>query len=201
MKHPHNVLEIAKLNPDFLGFIFYDKSPRFVGEMLSTPMPGETKKIGVFVNENTENIMKIVQSHALDGVQLHGQESAAECAELHAKGLVIIKAFNVAQATDFEQTKQYERAVDFFLFDTKTPAHGGSGKKFDWSILQHYHGKTPFFLSGGIGEHDAEELQKLNLPKLYAVDINSNFEVEPGLKDSQKVESFITKIRQHAIAD
>lgn len=208
LKHPHNINDLTALNPDFAGFIFYEKSSRFVAETGCTALlPKHTKKIGVFVNENTEKIIETAAKHNLDGIQLHGNENVEDCKRIREKGFLTIKAFNVENTTDFEHTKPYENAVDFFLFDTKaispTPlsdcVHGGTGQKFDWNILQSYNGATPFFLSGGICENDAEEIKSLHLPTLYAVDINSRFEIEPGLKDIQKIEKFITYLRMNRI--
>ncbi|MDR0940732.1 MAG: phosphoribosylanthranilate isomerase [Bacteroidales bacterium] len=216
MKHPHNIQELLQHNPDFIGFIFYEKSPRFFGDSCGiidtngivethgrASQPETTKKIGVFVNETVENILKIAEKYHLDGIQFHGKESPEECLQIREKGLLTIKAFNVENKEDFEQTKPYEYVVDFFLFDTRLPpapseggrAYGGTGIKFDWQILKQYKGETPFFLSGGISESDAETIKSLHLPQLYAVDINSRFEIEPGLKHIENIKKFITHIR------
>jgi phosphoribosylanthranilate isomerase len=202
MKHPQNIQDLIEHNPDFVGFIFYEKSPRYFNGKLQIVNCKLTKKIGVFVNENIEKILETALKHKLDGIQLHGQEIPEDCQKIKEKGFLTIKAFNVENENDFEQTKPYENAVDFFLFDTRLPPApserggvcGGTGVKFDWKILEHYKGEKPFFLSGGIGEHDAEEIKKLHLPKLYAVDINSRFETEPGLKDIEKVKRFIKSL-------
>jgi len=204
MKHPHNIQELIEHNPDFVGFIFYAKSLRFVETQCIASLPETTKKIGVFVNETVEKILEIAKKYNLDGIQLHGKETPEDCKQIQEKGFLTIKAFNVENEQDFEQTKVYEGVVDFFLFDTKTSPlnppqgdlkHGGTGVKFDWHILKHYNGNTPFFLSGGICEDDAKEIKNLNLPKLYAVDINSRFEIESGLKDIEKIKRFIKHLR------
>lgn len=196
MKTEHNVHELLQLKPDFIGFIFYEKSPRYCSKNISISNCESTKKIGVFVNESIEKIIEIAKKHNLNGIQLHGSESPEFCKQIASQNLLTIKAFNVENVNDFEQTKPFEGIVDFFLFDTKTPAHGGSGQKFDWQILNHYKEKTPFFLSGGISENHVEEIKNLQIPLLYAIDINSRFETEPALKDIQKIKKFTQQLQK-----
>ncbi len=195
MKHTANLEAVEKLPVDWLGFIFYPQSKRFVGE---TPEPGlfitEKPKVGVFVDENAFEILALVKNLGFEWVQLHGKENPQTCRMLKMQGLKIIKAFSVDENFDFETTAAYEKAAALFLFDTKTPQHGGSGQKFDWEMLGKYTGHTPFLLSGGIGPGDAEEILKINHPKLTGIDVNSGFEDQPGVKNIEKLKTFITKI-------
>jgi Phosphoribosylanthranilate isomerase len=161
MKHPENIQNVAALQPDLMGFIFYPKSPRFAEPLdIATlnALPKTIKKIGVFVNEDLENILTIASKYDLDGVQLHGTELVAMCKELRKAGYLVLKAFPIAEAYNFKVTKAYEGVCDYFLFDTKTDAYGGSGLKFNWGMLDEYVGETPFLLSGGIAADDAEAI-------------------------------------------
>ncbi|MDR0907129.1 MAG: phosphoribosylanthranilate isomerase [Rikenellaceae bacterium] len=197
MREPHNMAQIARLKPDYMGFIFYARSPRFVGslppEALDVLAP-DIQRIGVFVDAPETYILDMAERYRLDGVQLHGSESPDLCAHLRQKHLVV-KAFGVASEGDLRATVDYAGACDYFLFDTKTPAHGGSGQAFDHSILAAYTGDTPYFLSGGIGEADAASLREWHDDRCVGVDINSRFEHAPGVKDTEAVERFITKLR------
>jgi len=173
MKYPGNIRAVAALHPDFMGFIFYPKSPRYAKPLdLKTleEIPLTIKKIGVFVNESLENILTIVFKYKLDGVQLHGTELVETCAKLRDAGLIVIKAFPIAEAINFIPTKLYEDACDYFLFDTKTDAYGGSGVKFNWAILDEYNGETPFLLSGVIAADDAEAILKIKHPKFAGIE-------------------------------
>ncbi|MDR2843153.1 MAG: phosphoribosylanthranilate isomerase [Candidatus Symbiothrix sp.] len=194
MKSLENIAEIARLPIDMMGLIFYEKSPRYAGNLppeALKPLPASIRKVGVFVNASKETILEKVQPYDLQMVQLHGQETPALCSELRATGIEVIKAFPVAEAADFQLALNYEAACDYFLFDTKTPQYGGSGKQFDWKILSAYTGKTPFFLSGGIGLEDLETIKHLKHPLLYAIDLNSRFETAPGVKDINKLKQLI----------
>lgn len=196
MKYTQNRQEIENLYVDFLGYIFYSSSKRFVGE---TPEPGlfnsEKPKVGVFVDENAFEILALAKNLGFEWVQLHGKENPKTCQLLKRQGMKIIKAFSVDENFNFETTQQYEKVANYFLFDTKTENHGGSGQKFDWKILDKYEGHIPFFLSGGIGPDDVKSIMEINHPKLTGVDVNSGFEDEPGLKNIEKLEEFITKIK------
>jgi len=199
MKYPENIRSIANLQPDFMGFIFYPKSPRYAEPLdLETlqSLPKSIKKIGVFVNESLENILTIVYKYNLDGVQLHGSENVEICSKLKDTGLLVLKAFPIADAYNFNVTKNYEGACDYFLFDTKTEAYGGSGVKFDWRILNEYKGETPFLLSGGIAADDAEAILEIEHPKFAGIDLNSKFEVSPGLKNVELLKGFMKEIRK-----
>ncbi len=193
MKHASNIAAAADLRPAYLGFIFYAKSPRYIGEVsaeLIKYVPSSIKTTGVFVDEDLEMVKAYIFKHQLKAVQLHGREDAAYCQEIKLTGVETIKAFGLDANFDFDQLAKYENVVDYFLFDTRTAQHGGSGKVFDWKLLQDYALAKPYFLSGGIDIHHAENIRNINDPRLYALDINSKFELEPGLKDINKIKEF-----------
>jgi len=200
MVDPVNLGEIAKTAPDFIGFIFYPGSKRYVGNTpdgsLFRNIPSGILKTGVFVNEEPSLIFEITRCYELDLVQLHGSESAEYCSSLHEAGLTIIKAFEISNNFDFMTLNKYSEVCDFFLFDTKTGSSGGSGSKFDWTKIDEYPLGKPFFLSGGIGPEDASLVKQINHKSLFAVDINSRFEIRPGIKDRNKVEAFINEIKR-----
>ena len=194
MKFPENLLAVVALRPDFMGFIFYPKSPRYAEPLdieTINSIPKSIKKIGVFVNESLENILTVVYKYNLDGVQLHGSENVEICRKLKDTGLLVLKAFPIADAYNFNVTKTYEGACDYFLFDTKTEAYGGSGVKFDWQILNKYKGQTPFLLSGGIAADDSEAILKIEHPKFAGIDLNSKFEISPGFKNVKLLNKFL----------
>lgn len=198
MKVPENIKQVAALRPDLMGFIFYPKSPRYAEPLdaeTMTALPESIRKIGVFVNEDLERTLTLTYKYKLDGVQLHGTENATICRKLKEAGLLVLKAFPIAEAYNFKVTGAYEGVCDYFLFDTKTDAYGGSGQKFDWNILNEYKGETAFLLSGGIGADDADAILKINHPKMAGIDLNSKFEISAGLKNVQLLHSFINKIR------
>lgn len=195
MKYTANREAVEKLPVDFLGFIFYPKSKRFVGENTEPGLFHSDKpKVAVFVDENAFEILGLVKNLGIEYVQLHGKENPKTCRLLKNQGLKVIKAFNLNEDFDFDSLGIYQKSVDFFLFDTKTDLPGGSGKKFNWEILEKYQGQVPFFLSGGIGTEDAEAIRKLKHPQLYGIDLNSGFEDEPGVKNIENLKEFITKI-------
>jgi len=199
MKYPENIQAIAALKPDLIGFIFYPKSPRYAEPLdasVLNSLPPTIKKIGVFVNENLENILTIAYKYKLDGIQLHGAELVNMCRELKRLGYIVIKAFPVAEAYNFKVTKAYEGVCDYFLFDTKTEGYGGSGVKFNWKMLNEYVGETPFLLSGGIASDDAEAIQKIEHLKFAGIDLNSKFEVKPGLKNVDLLKGFIQQFQR-----
>ncbi len=159
-------------------------------------------RVGVFVDDMPQNIVTRVYNYNLDYIQLHGNEPRETCENLRAtidpdikKGIKIIKAISVSTAGDILKYKEYVGAVDLFLFDTKTLLAGGSGKQFDWTVLQAYDGDVPFLLSGGIGPEDAERIKEFHHPKCIGIDLNSKFEIEPGLKDVSKLKEFLEKIK------
>ncbi len=194
LKYSENIIQVAALQPDYMGFIFYEKSKRFVGEDFVMPeIDSKIKKTGVFVNSDINYIKEKIKKHDLQAVQLHGSESAELCEGL--KGSVeVIKVFGVDESFDFNVLKAYENVCDYFLFDTKTAEYGGSGKQFDWNVLNKYKLNVPFFLSGGIGLEEIEKVQRLKL-NVYALDLNSKFETEPGLKDIEKLKVANSKLK------
>ncbi len=199
MKLAANIAGVAALRPDYLGFIFYEKSPRYISEVsaeLIKYVPEEIKTTGVFVDETLEKVVAKVKSYNLKAVQLHGQETEAYCLALKDRlpALEIIKAFGIQTGFDFSVLAPYLDVVDYFLFDTKTNLHGGSGQKFDWTVLSAYPYQKPYFLSGGIDLVHLNDLKKLTDERLYAIDVNSKFEVEPGVKDIEKLQQFKTSL-------
>ena len=200
MKYPDNILEVGSLLPDYMGFIFWDKSARYFDGVIPQ-LPKSIKKVGVFVNETAEIILAKAQKYDLQAIQLHGQESVAFCQDLRENlkqvQIEIIKVFSVDAAFDFEVLKPFETVCDYFLFDTKGKLPGGNGTTFDWKVLEKYPSSKPFFLSGGIGIEEIEavkEIAKTNLP-LYAIDVNSKFEIEPGLKNIEKLDRFKNNLK------
>lgn len=200
MRHRQNILDLVKVKPDYIGFIFYPKSPRYAGSILKPEttalIPEEIRKTGVFVNADSETIKETCRKFSLNTVQLHGTESSTQCRELKNEGYEVIKAFSLKSEDDIKKTEDYKETCDFFLFDTPTHQFGGSGQKFDWSILADFEPARPFFLSGGIENADASGILKECPVTPYALDINSRFETAPGLKNIATVEQFINAIRQ-----
>jgi len=200
MRDPGNISGVVTASPDYMGFIFYPKSKRFVGfepspEVLDI-IPGTTKKVGVFVDETPAKVLKIVQNWNLDVVQLHGHETPEYCQKIRDSAITVFKAFSVDEQFDFSSLNAYSGVCDFFLFDTKGQLPGGTGQKFNWQLLTNYKGDVPFFLSGGIGPEDLEAIRHFDHPRWRGIDINSGFEISPALKDIEKVKSFISGIRK-----
>ncbi|MDY0780169.1 phosphoribosylanthranilate isomerase [Tenacibaculum sp. IB213877] len=195
MKYPENILKIAALQPDYVGFIFYDKSPRNF-EGIIPELPKSTKKVGVFVNEYLEILVSLVEEYKLDVIQFHGDESVDYIKQLktHLPKVEIIKVFGIKDEFDFSVLEDYIDVVDYFLFDTKGENRGGNGVTFNWEVLKDYPYTKPYFLSGGIGLNEVEDLmsflQKQESQCCYAVDVNSKFEIEPGLKSVEKIQKF-----------
>lgn len=175
---------------DYFGFIFYPGSPRYVTQ---TPVVSK-KKVGVFVNASLEFILEKIKEEGLDVVQFHGTESPNDIRKI-GPSIEKWKAFGIQNSSDFEQCKAYEGIVDVFLFDNKSPRFGGTGKAFNWELLDEYKGETPFILSGGISPGHAERLKKLDHPKLIGVDLNSRFEIAPKQKNVPLIESFIKQLK------
>lgn len=200
MKFGENISQVGALQPDFLGFIFYSKSKRFVGDDFSSSsiqnLPKSIKKVGVFVNESPESILEKVKQFDLDIVQLHGNESVADCRFLKEKNIKIIKAFSVDETFDFNILKAYEPVCNYLLFDTKTPTYGGSGKTFDWQLLDNYKLEKPFFLSGGLNSESIEKIKKLNYPMLVGLDFNSQLEDKYFKKNISIVTEVILETRK-----
>lgn len=205
LREPENIAVLCQLSLDWMGFIFYDKSPRYVADLACSALdiiPRRIKRVGVFVNSPTSVILERAAFYGLTSVQLHGGEDVHTCSVLRAEGLEVIKAFSVASEKDLTVTDAFAGCCDYFLFDTKTPMFGGSGFSFDWRILASYRGDTPFLLSGGIGPDDAEKLSGFKHERLVGVDLNSRFELAPGVKDTEKVRRFIgSKLFQKNMED
>ncbi len=223
MRDGGNISEAIAAGANWIGMIFWPKSPRYVQMVpsLTGTMPdyasenslpdakngakgsGETKFVGVFVNDSAQNIITRVVNFKLDLVQLHGDESPTFIRNVRSTivgginpSIKFIKAISVENADDFSKCDEYEGVVDYFLFDTKCAGRGGSGQHFDWSLLENYRGSTPFLLSGGIGVDDADSLKRLNLPQMMGIDINSRFETEPGVKDIDKIKTFVDNLER-----
>ncbi len=200
MKFPKNILEIGALQPDYMGFIFYPKSKRFVGEDFSPKslekLPKNIKKVGVFVNEDANRILAIQKQFSFDFVQLHGDESVAECEILKEQNIKIIKVFSVDKYFNFNDVVTYESVCDYFLFDTKTAKYGGSGQPFDWELLEKYTIAKPFFLSGGLSIHTIGKIKYANYPMLVGLDFNSQLEDSNTKKITEEVSELIEKIRR-----
>lgn len=186
LNNEENIRQIIASKPDFVGFIFYERSPRYIGKSLDVKLiksiPKEIKKVGVFVNAPLVMIRKQVKKFGLDYVQLHGGESLDYCKSVKELGVGVIKVFGICDEFDFSQVNMFSEVSNYFLFDTRTKKHGGSGEKFDWCLLQNQEFDRHVILSGGITLDDIENIKK-EFPKIYAIDINSKFEIEAGIKD------------------
>lgn len=194
LKQPHNIKAIDQLNTDYLGFIFYSASPRNMDNNFGAIPETNAKRVGVFVNEAIETMIKRARNFRLNTIQLHGDESPEVCAELNELGYEVIKAFKIDDDFKPEQLENYAGTCSYFLFDNKGETEGGTGKKFNWNKLRELAPYAEFFLSGGIGPNDISEISNLNIPNLVGLDLNSQFEVEPGLKDEKKLKEFIENI-------
>ena len=198
MRDAENIRKVEALGIDMMGFIFYPKSSRYVSARPAY-LPQKCKRVGVFVNATIDDIRQHIADYSLDIVQLHGHESTDSIRSLRSlcgDVISIIKAFNIATKEDLNATTPYAGLVDYFLFDTKGPSVGGNGEKFDWSVLEAYNGDTPFLLSGGIGPDDAERILDYHHPKCIGIDLNSRFEIEPGIKDITKLKTFLNYGKQ-----
>ena len=191
MREADNIRAVEALGIDMMGFIFWPKSSRYVSQRPDY-LPKRVKRVGVFVDEDPEQVKRLADDYALDYIQLHGQESPSYIFQL--RGLHVIKAFNISIAEDLLQTQSYEGLVDCFLFDAKGKSVGGNGEKFNWDVLDAYQGATPFLLSGGIGPDDAERVNAFYHPKCIGIDLNSRFELSPGLKDVAKLKEFMCNL-------
>lgn len=212
LREPGNISELSQLSIDWMGFIFHPKSQRYVERPAKLAAWLKTnakalaaqKRVGVFVNAGLEEVGNVVRVFELDIVQLHGEEGPAFCEELkkfgqgvNARPVQVMKAFRVGADFDFSPLQAYEEHCDYFLFDTKGETHGGTGKKFDWSILEQYQGAVPFLLSGGIGPGDAEEVAAFQHPFCRGIDLNSRFESSPGLKKVEALDAFLNELKVH----
>ncbi len=195
MRELENIRYLEELKPDFMGFIFYPKSPRFVGEFPNVPELN-VPKVGVFVNETVENVLRFTADFKLDYVQLHGNETAEYCHEIKQHDVKILKAFAVDDKFDFEQLMAFETVVDYFLFDTKGDGYGGHGTTFDWKILDKYTIDTPFFIAGGVSNDNIGLLLKYPHPMFRGVDVNSKYEISAGLKDIEALKELFLNVRK-----
>jgi phosphoribosylanthranilate isomerase len=201
LKNPENIINVLACRPDYIGFIFYEKSARYAGKELSPDFAqsiSSAKKVGVFVNENEMNILDHVSQFGLDYVQLHGNETSEFCKQIQ-KNVPVIKAFGIGEGFDFYSLHAYKDSCDYFLFDSSSAAYGGSGKAFNWDKLKEYTLGKPFFLSGGIDLKNIDEISNLTIPNLIAIDVNSCFETSPGIKDISKLKELKLKIEQHVV--
>ena len=203
MKYPENILEVSELLPDYMGFIFWEKSSRFFDGTMPD-LPKSIQKVGVFVDATLDEIILKIKKYNLNLIQLHGKESVSFCLDLKTEiknlkqnQIEIIKVFSILDDFDFSILNDYETVCNYFLFDTKGKLPGGNGTVFDWNVLKKYPSKKPFFLSGGIGIEEiasVKQLLKTNLP-IHSIDINSKFEIEPGLKKMQLLKDFKINIK------
>lgn len=198
IRDPLNLEQLCVLDPEYVGFIFYPLSKRYVGvepdpALFDIPIPA-IKKVGVFVDEQLSRVKEAIGLYGLEAVQLHGNESVDYCRELSAEAIELIKVLDPLESV--EKMESYLKVVDFFLFDSGGAGTGGTGKKFDWELLEELPHHFPFFLSGGIGPGDSGKILSLELPGFKGVDINSRFELSPGLKDIDSLKEFFKKIRK-----
>lgn len=195
-----NIREILKIStPDYLGFIFYEHSSRYMPDRLKPEdvqsLPEDIQKTGVFVNSPVNQINKMAKVYGLDALQLHGEESPEVCEQLQSLSFTIIKAFRIGESLDNAQLKKYSEVCDYFLFDTAGRYKGGNGKKFNWSILSSYSLDKPYFLSGGIKPEDAVLIAGIRDIRLFGIDVNSGFESTPGIKEASKIQKFNTQLK------
>ncbi|WP_352432909.1 phosphoribosylanthranilate isomerase [Mucilaginibacter sp. PAMB04274] len=197
MKYPENISAVAALNPDFMGFICYDLSPRYMADVspvVLAQLPSSIYKTAVFVNEDADKIRLLIKQFGFNAVQLHGNESPEFCSNLRDE-VTVFKAFGMDDGFDFTQLDAYVGHVDYLMFDTKTERHGGSGKTFDWSILNNYKLDIPFFICGGLSLDNLKKVKQIKHPAFYGVDLNSRFETQPGLKDAEKLREAFNLLR------
>lgn len=194
MKYPKNIEEISSLNPDYMGFIFWEKSKRNMDIESIPEIPETINKVGVFVDASINEISTKIKQYQLQTIQLHGNETVNFCKNVKKLGVDVIKAFSVNSEFNFNTIKEYVPFVDYFLFDTKGKLPGGNGITFDWKILEQYPFYKPFFLSGGIGKTEIDAIKKFLKTDVakncIAIDVNSRFETKPGLKSEIKLKKF-----------
>ena len=193
MREAENMLAVAAGDIQWMGFIFYPKSARYYTAQAMV-LPDRIRRVGVFVNAPIEEMLRKMAQYRLDYLQLHGDESPDVCRALSGKAR-LIKAISIASADDLRKADAYEGLVDYFLFDTKCDGYGGSGRRFDWSVLDSYQGATPFLLSGGIAPDSIAALRSFRHPKWAGIDLNSGFETTPGIKDASALHTFIHQLK------
>lgn len=194
LRDQDNIKEVCTSDIQMVGLNFYPLSSRYISsydEKSISSIPNYMKKVGVFVNADIPFVKDKINTYSLDYVQLHGDEDIAYCEEI-SKSCRVIKVFRVDDSFDWSVVPGYSKIAEYFLFDTKTPAFGGSGKKFGWDILDNYEEATPFLLSGGIGPADAMIVNQFQHPQLAGIDINSKFEIAPAVKSKQLIDTFLT---------
>ncbi|MGM9697640.1 MAG: phosphoribosylanthranilate isomerase [Prevotella sp.] len=200
MRDADNIQAVAKTGVDWLGMIFWPRSSRHVADLTAAnAIPCGIERVGVFVDQPCGDIVDIAGKCRLNVIQLHGKESRESIMSLRGrlrKGVRLMKAISVGDADDISKATEYEGIVDYLLFDTKCKTVGGSGKQFDWAVLEHYNGSTPFLLSGGIGPDDAEAVSLFSHPLMMGIDLNSRFETAPAYKDVEKISSFINELNK-----
>lgn len=197
MKYKENIEQVAELKPDYMGFIFYVPSKRYVTEEFQIPaLPPEIKKVGVFVDADADVIIDKINNYDLDCIQLHGSEPPYFCRQMQ-RITCIIKAFGIDEQFDFQMLEAYKETCNYFLFDTKTPEHGGSGVQFNRELLKNYHYDVPFFLSGGLDLESGKEMLEFARKdsRFHGIDVNSRFEISPGQKDVTKLKELINSVR------
>ena len=197
LKYPDNIEAVAALKPDYMGFICYKLSPRFIDDLSADVLNSlslSISKTAVFVNETQERIDSLITQYGFNAIQLHGNESPEFCRAFKNR-VTVLKAFGIDDDFDFERLAAYKDSVDYFLFDTKTVAHGGSGKVFNWDVISKYDMDIPFFLSGGLDIDNLEKINEIKHPAFYGVDLNSRFETMPGMKDINRLEKAFKLLR------
>lgn len=187
MREEANIQELCTLPIDYIGFIFFEKSSRYVSELPKVDIPSSIQRVGVFVNASLPYIQQQALLFTLDVLQLHGDESPEFCQELKDLGFTIFKAFGIDDDFNWESLASYKNVVDYFLFDTKSKQYGGTGQTFNWDLLKQYPYEKPYFLSGGLSEANLPEAFQFDDQRLYGLDLNSKFEIKPGLKNIQKL--------------
>ncbi|MBK1439030.1 phosphoribosylanthranilate isomerase [Parapedobacter sp. ISTM3] len=197
LNSPENIRDVLDLQPDYAGFIFHPTSKRFIGDLDAAwvaELQGPAIKTGVFVDAQLERIRTTIHQYRLAAVQLHGNETPEYCTELRNLGIEIIKAFGISDGFDWSALAAYEAVADYYLFDTKSPQHGGTGMSFDWKLLEGYRSSKPFFLSGGLSADNIHDAVRLGDDRLYALDLNSRFETEPGIKNIELLKRTLQNI-------
>ena len=195
MRDKENISQVLELEPDYMGFIFYERSKRYVNDLKIDDLDfGQTKRVGVFVNPDSTDVINKKEKYQLDLIQLHGDEDVNYCKDLNENGLDIMKVFHVDQDFDMSYINVYKPFCKFFMFDTTSEDYGGTGQPFNWSILKEYDNEIPLFLSGGIGLDNINEIDQLSYLNIHAIDVNSKIEMEPGIKDVEKIRELISVV-------
>jgi phosphoribosylanthranilate isomerase len=195
MKDAENIRAVAGLHPDYMGFIFYKNSPRYVGDDFQLDESDVTESVGVFVNEAKGEILKRLNSINSNIAQLHGNETPMQCDDLKSRGITVIKVFSIDDDFDFKTVEPYEEVSDYFLFDTKGKLYGGNARAFNWDKLKEYDQSIPFFLSGGLNPENVKQIHVLDNMNIHAIDLNSGVEDSPGIKNIEKIKSVMSCLK------